>query len=128
MGELGQARAGLALIREGIAAWTGPGISAGLFHHDLGLLAELHLKLGQPHEALTLLTEALERAPTEGQHFYEAELNRLRGEALRGLGHEAEARECFLRAIQVARQQGARGFEERAQDALGALAAEHHPP
>ena len=128
MGELGQARAGLALIRDGIAAWRGPGISAGLFHHDLGLMAELHLKLGQPHEALALLTEALERAPTEGQHFYEAELLRLRGEALRELGHEAEARECLLRAIQVARQQGARAFEQRAQDALGALAPEHRAP
>jgi class 3 adenylate cyclase/tetratricopeptide (TPR) repeat protein len=125
MGELGQARAGLALIRDGIAAWRGPGISAGLFHHDLGLLAELHLKQEQPHEALALVTEALERAPTEGQHFYEAELHRLRGEALRGLGHEEQARDCFLRAIQVARQQGAHAFEQRAQEALEARPPEH---
>ncbi|HYO67497.1 MAG TPA: protein kinase [Archangium sp.] len=128
MAELGQARAGLTLIRDGIAAWRGPGISAGLFHHDLGLLAELHLKLGQPHEALAYLNEALERAPTEGQHFYEAELHRLRGEALRGLGHEQDARECFLRAIQVARHQGARAFERRAQAALGARPPEQHAP
>ncbi|MFE8604769.1 protein kinase domain-containing protein [Archangium violaceum] len=126
MAELGQARAGLKLIRESIAAWRGPGISAGLFHHDLGLLAELHLKLGQPHEALALLNEGLERAPTEGQHFYEAELHRLRGEALRVLGHELDARECFLRAIQVAHRQGARAFEQRAREALGAQPPEHH--
>jgi predicted ATPase len=127
LGELGQAREGLALIREGIAAWRGPGISAGLFHHDLGMLAELHLKLGQPHEALALLTEALERAPAEGQHFYEAELYRLKGEALRGLGHEPEAHECFLHALQVSREQGARAFEQRALEELRAPSVEHHP-
>ncbi|HYO57051.1 protein kinase domain-containing protein [Archangium sp.] len=127
MAGLGQARAGLALIREAIEAWRGPGISAGLFHHDLGLLAELHLKLEQPHEALALLTEALERAPVEGQHFYEAELHRLRGMTLRALGREPEARECFLRAIQVARQQGARAFEQRALEELGTRPPEQHP-
>ncbi|MFY0563214.1 protein kinase domain-containing protein [Archangium lansingense] len=127
MGELGRAQEGLALIRNGIAAWMGPGISAGLFHQDLGLLSELHLKLGQPHEALALLDEALERAPTEGQHFYEAELHRLRGETMRMLGHDSEARECFLRAIQVARQQGARAFEQRALEELRALPPEHYP-
>ncbi|QRK11914.1 protein kinase [Archangium violaceum] len=127
MAEQGHAREGLALMREAIAGWGGPGISSGLFHHDLGLLAELHLKLGQPGEALALLTEALERAPTQTQHFYEAELQRLRGEALRALGRETEAREFFWRAIQVARQQGARAFELRALGDLRGPPSAQHP-
>ncbi|WNG32896.1 protein kinase [Archangium violaceum] len=127
LSELGHAREGLALMREAIAGWHGLGVSSGLFHHDLGLLAELHLKLGQPDEALTLLTEALERAPMQTQHFYEAELHRLRGEALRALGRETEAREFFRRAIQVARQQGARAFERRALEDLTRPSSAQHP-
>jgi class 3 adenylate cyclase/tetratricopeptide (TPR) repeat protein len=125
--EQGHARAGLALMRKAIGGWDEPGIRAGLFHHDLGLVADLHLKLGQPREALEATTEALERTQTEGQHFYEAELHRMRGKAQRALGHESEARESFLRALQVARQQGAYAFERRALEDLGALAPEPHP-
>jgi class 3 adenylate cyclase/tetratricopeptide (TPR) repeat protein len=125
--EQGHARSGLALMRKAIGGWDEPGIRAGLYHHDLGLVADLHLKLGQPREALEVTTEALERAHTEGQQFYEAELHRLRGKALRALGHETEARDSFLRALQVAHQQGAHAFEQRALEELGALAPEHHP-
>jgi tetratricopeptide (TPR) repeat protein len=125
--EQGHARAGLALMRKAIGGWDEPGIRAGLFHHDLGLVADLHLKLGQPREALEATTEALERTRTEGQHFYEAELHRMRGKAWRALGHETEARGCFLRALEVARQQGAHAFERRALEDLGALSPEPHP-
>jgi tetratricopeptide (TPR) repeat protein len=123
--EQGHARAGLALMRKAIGGWDEPGIRAGLYHHDLGLVANLHLKLEQPGEALAVTTEALERTQREGQHFYEAELHRLRGKAWRALGHETEARESFLRALQVARQQEAHAFEQRALEELGALTPEH---
>ncbi len=122
--ELGHARAGLSLMHKAIKGWDEPGIRVGLFHHDLGLLASLHLKLGQAREALGVTTEALARTRTEGQHFYEAELHRLRGQALRELGREEEARGCFQQALQVAHQQGAHAFERRALESLGGLTSE----
>ena len=125
--ELGHARAGLALMHKAIKGWDEPGIRVGLFHHDLGLLAGLHLKLGQAREALEVTTEALARTRTEGQHFYEAELHRLRGQALREFGREEEARGCFQQALQVARQQGAYAFARRALESLGELTPESLP-
>ncbi|WP_257460396.1 protein kinase domain-containing protein [Archangium lipolyticum] len=125
-GEQGHAREGLRSIRESLAGWDAPGSKTNKLHMEFGLMAGLHLKLGQPHEALAMSTTALRQLETGGQRFYEAELHRLRGEALRALGHEPEAHECFLRALQTARQQGARTFERRALESLGALAMEQH--
>ncbi|WP_257460037.1 protein kinase domain-containing protein [Archangium lipolyticum] len=122
LSEAGDPKGRLALMRETMRGWEEPGIRAGQRHHDLGLLAGLYLKLGQPREALELTTEGLERAKTSGEHFYEAELHRLRGEALRALGHEPEARECFQRAVRLAREQGAATFERRALHELEAHA------
>jgi tetratricopeptide (TPR) repeat protein len=100
-------------------------IRAGMAHNDRGLFAAVYLKLGHPREALGLVTEALEQLTEGGDRFYEAELYRLRGEALRGLGQEQEARASFLRALQVARAQGAHAFERRALEALGLTQGGH---
>ncbi|MDC0707672.1 protein kinase [Stigmatella sp. ncwal1] len=120
LSERGHAREGLELMREGISRWARLGIRAGLYQHNLGLLAEMHLKLGEPREALELLLPALHR-PETGEHFYEAELIRLRGEALRALGREEEARGCFRQALRIAHSQEAHAFEQRAREALGGL-------
>ncbi|HSP79856.1 MAG TPA: AAA family ATPase, partial [Myxococcaceae bacterium] len=120
LGELGRPDEALALMRQAMEDWGGAGIRAGLQHHDLGLMADLHLRQGRPDEALADTTAALERAKTTGEHFYEAELHRLQGEALRALGREVEARECFLRALQVAQEQGANTFARRARESLEA--------
>src|SRR5262249_11520478 len=58
--------------------------------------------------------EALALADATGERFYEAELQRLRGEFLlrQAPGDEAEA--CFREAAAVARRQGARALELRA--------------
>ncbi|ADO72168.1 protein kinase domain-containing protein [Stigmatella aurantiaca] len=126
LSERGEAREGLTLMREGISRWSRLGIRAGLYQHNLGLLAEMHLKLGQPREALELLPSALHR-PETAEHFYEAELIRLRGEALRALGREEEALACFRQALQIARSQEAHAFEQRALEALGAHSEEASP-
>jgi predicted ATPase len=125
-GEQGQAREGLRSIRESLAGWDAPGSKTNKLHMEFGLMAGLHLKLGQPREALAVSTEALRQLEPGGQHFYEAELHRLRGEALRALGQEPEARECFLQALQTARRQGAHTFEQRALESLGARPREQH--
>jgi predicted ATPase len=55
--------------------------------------------------------------------FYEAELNRLKGDALvkSGVASPAEAESCFHRAIEIARQQQAKSFELRAAMSLARL-------
>jgi tetratricopeptide (TPR) repeat protein len=114
---LGRPEEGLALMREALAAWSRSGLLTGK-PHNLGLLADIHLRLGQAREGLAVLDEALRPETLYGECFYEAELYRIRGELLRLLGREAEARESFTRAIQVARAQGAHAFESRAREAL----------
>jgi hypothetical protein len=58
----------------------------------------------------------LDHADTGEQRWFEAELHRLRGEALLALSSEcaAEAETCWLRAIAIAREQSARLWELRA--------------
>jgi predicted negative regulator of RcsB-dependent stress response len=86
------------------------GLRAGM-PHNLGLLAEVHLRLGQPREALLAVLEGLKWVEAVGERFYEAELHRIGGQARRALGHEAEARESFQHAVRIARVQGAREYE-----------------
>jgi predicted ATPase len=52
--------------------------------HFLGLLARMQHKAGQVDTALRVLSEALERAKSSGEHWCEAELLRLQGEILSG--------------------------------------------
>jgi class 3 adenylate cyclase/tetratricopeptide (TPR) repeat protein len=126
LAELGQVREALALLPT-VESREASDIRAGMNHNDRGLLAAVHLKLGHPREALAVATEALEQLTQARERFYEAELYRLRGEALRALGREQEARACFQKALQVARAQGAHAFERRALECLGLGPTEHHP-
>ena len=64
--------------------------------------------IGQPAEGLTLLAEALARGHDTGEHGWEAELHRLKGEFLLAQAGERqqvqEAETCFHQALDVARQ------------------------
>ncbi len=57
--------------------------------------------------------------------FYEAELHRLKGELLlkREPSNVGEARSCFQRAVEIARNQGAKSLELRATMSLARLLA-----
>ena len=74
------------------------------------------MKIGQPHEGLRAIGEALERARATGERVWEAELVRLQGELrLAAAPNDVdEAMECFRRAIEIARGQLARSWELRA--------------
>ena len=53
------------------------------------------------------------------EHFYEAELNRIRGDLLlQSHAPKLKAEACFQQAISVAREQGAKIFEDRALSCL----------
>src|SRR5262249_35608518 len=70
-----------------------------------------------------------------GQHYWDAELYRLKGTLTlqsetgpgrspgrrRGRAEETEAESCFLRAIEIARRQGAKSLELRAATSLSQL-------
>jgi tetratricopeptide (TPR) repeat protein len=114
---LGQWDSGAARIRQGIAAYVANG--AAMMHpHFLGLLAEALEAGGQVDEGLDVLTRALSMVDETGEHYYEAELYRLRGELLlkstaRNDGVD-EAQSCFQNSLAVARRQKARSLELRA--------------
>ena len=94
--------------------------------HVLGLLAGALIRAGDPAEALHLIDEALVELDRFQVRWVEAELHRLRGEAVLALSSERamEAEASHRRALAVAREQGARHWELRAAASLGRLWAD----
>jgi predicted ATPase len=83
----------------------------------LALLSEISAANGQPSEALTQVTEALDLLRKSRTYFYEAELYRLRGVLVlqvRGRAADDEAEANFRQAIEIASRQKARALELRA--------------
>lgn len=96
-----------------------PGMSV-LF---LYALAVTHAHLKQYPQALETIAQAQADALSKGEHRFNAELHRLRGEALLGLSKTAAARAeaCFQRALTLSRQQEAKSLELRAATSLAML-------
>jgi predicted ATPase len=93
--EEGTAADGIEEMRAGIAIYQSTG--AKLWRpHFLCLLAEALAKAGQPEEGLSVLAEALAETHDTGEHYYEAELWRTRGELLIRLagGRRLACRRC----------------------------------
>ena len=90
----------------------------------LALLADVCRRAGRRDEASAALDEALAIAAESGERFYEAELQRVRGEVFAEQGSDQlpAARECFRLAASTARAQGAVPFERRALAAARASA------
>ena len=89
----------------------------------LAFIAEAELARGDVVPALGSIEDASRRIEIYGERFYEAEVHRLRGEALlAGAAPDSTlAESCFLRAIDVARHQQARSFELRGTASLARL-------
>ncbi len=87
--------------------------AGGVAHaYHLSLLAEILLAQGQREEAAATLDEALARVAPRGRWYWEPEILRLCGESSLGRdGDEAEAERAFAKALDLARQQGARALE-----------------
>jgi adenylate cyclase len=84
-------------------------------------LAELELERGNGSAALAALDEANEIIENTGERFFEAEIHRLRGEALRLDADDNGAEMCFRSALDVAHEQGALSLELRAASSLTRL-------
>ena len=129
LAERGQREEGLAQMQEGLARHREIG-GALLVPPFLALVAEVHRSLGRLAEGLSAVTEALMVARQSGQHYWEAELHRLRGvltlqaEASLGRAATSDAGTHFLHAIEVARRQRARWLELRASASLSRLWAD----
>jgi predicted ATPase len=128
LSEQGQAEEGIAHLRHALDVLQTLGFHVCLPYY-LGLLAEALGKAGRAQEGLAVLGEALASGRRTGDRSPEAELYRLKGElTLEPLEPgapsrqaETEAEACFLKAIDTARQQGAKLLELRAVMSLGRL-------
>jgi len=134
--ELGQAEEGLALLRSSLDTHVRTGSRLGLTE-AMTVTAEVLGKLGRYEDALRLLADADALRELNGEENFAAEAARVRGVVLLRQAAEArpasgrrkpsgrdapsEAEACFLRALAIARKQGARGWELRAATSLAAL-------
>ena len=96
----GREEDGLALMRAWVAACREIR-SECLLPGYLAWLAETYGDLGRPQEGLDLVDEALATGTQSGNHYWTAELYRLRG-ALTGTEKDAES--SFVEAIAIARR------------------------
>ncbi|MNY03279.1 hypothetical protein D3C86_1358910 [compost metagenome] len=126
--EQGNIDEGIAQVAKGIATYQATGAEFGCSYF-LALLAAAHGRAGQPQAGLDAVTDALAMVNRTGEHFYEAELYRLKGtltlqcpgEDRQDSSVQQEAQACFQKAISVARQQGAKSLELRATMSLAQL-------
>lgn len=111
---------GMEQIRQGMACLQATGTE---FHrpHFLSWLAEGHAKTGQVEEGLARLAEALDLIEKTDEHYYEAEIHRIKGDLLVTHGNESAAESEYEQAIQVARRQSAKSLELRATISLSRL-------
>lgn len=98
----------------------GVGIDAPQY---LAMLAEGLGKVGRQKNALAALAFGVAQAKQQGQHYYDAELHRLRAEILLDMdGHAVEEAEAlFNQSLEIARRQEAKLFELRAATSLAQL-------
>lgn len=115
---------GLEQLKQGFAACraTGAEVNRPDF---LYWLAEAYCVTGRLDDALATLTNPLEVSEDREYLCLEAEIYRLKGEVLlrRSDFNSAEARACFERGIEIARNQGAKSLELSATTSLGRLLA-----
>jgi predicted ATPase len=95
----------------------------------LALQADAQLAIGRPEAALASVAAGLQAVEETGGAPLEAELHRLRGEALlAGAGTVSEAETAMQQAIAVARRQNAKSWELRAATSLARLRRQQGRP
>jgi len=87
----------------------------------LAVLAEAHLARAAVADGLAAVDRAMEYAELSGERFWEAEINRVRGELFRCAGDHESAEQCYRQGLAVAGAQGALSLELRAATSLARL-------
>jgi predicted negative regulator of RcsB-dependent stress response len=82
--------------------------------HYAALLTDILLLRDDTDEALVTVEMGLDHCRMTGESFLEPELHRLKGVILMNLGAADDARASLARAVEVAREQGAKPLETRA--------------
>ena len=118
----GRAEEGIRQISQGVERYRATGAGFQL-PHLLTALIEAHKKIDQPEEGLAVLAEADALVEKTGERYYEAELQRLKGELLLAQSPDdpAEAETCFQNALEIARRQQAKSLELRTAMSLARL-------
>jgi predicted ATPase len=122
------ATAGVAEMEAGLRALDRAGWRI-MWPFFLSMLAEARWQAKQVDEALAAVERGLEEAETLGEHFYDAELWRLRGDLLlaRWPEYGAEAARSLRRAVVVAEHQSAALHRRRAEASLTRLRSSEPP-
>ena len=117
-----QGEDGIAEIKQAITAYRATDAQTWLTFF-LALQAETYARAKRFGDGLATVAEALELAEKTGEHCWQAELNRIKGEMLLAVSpdNHAEAESCFSKALEVARHQQAKSWELRAAVSLGHL-------
>jgi tetratricopeptide (TPR) repeat protein len=122
---IGKADEGITVTLEGIGSYRATGSELGAALIMVGL-ASSYLNAGRIQEVLTTVAQGLATTRQTGARLSDAELYRLKGEALlrNGPGFELGARSCFESAIATARNQESKAWELRATTSLARVLAQ----
>jgi predicted ATPase len=125
LGASGESEKGLAQIGQGVDSY-GLGV---VQHILLAVQADAQLVIGKPEAALASVAAGLKAVEKTGGAPLEAELHRLKGEALlAGAGTPSEADTAIEQAIDVARRQNAKSWELRGAMSLARLRRQQGRP
>lgn len=91
----------------------------------LCLLAQAYQMLGHLDESSTTLEQAIKLIEQTEEHFWEAEIYRVKAQLLLEKNDAAEAEACLLKSIDVARRQEAKSWELRTAIDLSRLWQSH---
>jgi predicted ATPase len=97
-------------------------MAPGLRLYYVGILAEMHARLGEHSTSLRLIEDAHSQMQQTENHFWHAELCRIEGEVRHQAGApDVEVEACFARAIEWSSRQQAKSFELSAAMSLARL-------
>ena len=108
------------LLRSGANAYRATRAEAWTPYYT-ALLARTSEITGEVDESLTLLDDALQIVERTGECWFEAELNRQKGQLLLRKGHSEAADELYRKALSIAVEQEAKLWELRAAASLARL-------
>jgi predicted ATPase len=109
-------------LRDSVAAIPQMGVHT-ITSYYTSLLARAYQQAGKTEEGLQALDEAQVSIDARGEVWWEAEIQRLRGEILLSQSAEntGDAGACFERALHISRHQEAKSLELRAAMSLARL-------
>jgi predicted ATPase len=122
----GDVAEGVCLLRSGWIAYRATGAKIWAPYY-IALLAKAREIGGQIEETLTLLDDALQIVET-AERWFEAELNRHKGELLLRQGQADAAEELYRKALGIAGEQEAKLWELRAAASLARLRRDQGRP